>query len=101
MLVLPTLLYRCNIITEQDKCRITSAEMELTRRMAKYTWQDYKISDIILSELKINPVAKKIQNCRNKWIQQFQHTDRDRLPHLIMKYQPCEKQSQGQPLKRL
>jgi hypothetical protein len=22
--------------------------------------------------------------------------DRDRLPHLIMKYQPCGKQSQGQ-----
>ena len=25
----------------------------------------------------------------------------DRLPHLIVKYQPCGKRSQGQPLKRL
>ena len=95
MLVLPTLLYRCNTVTERDKCRITSAEIEFTRRIAKYTWQDYKTSVIILLELKINQVAKKIQNCRNKWIQQFHHTDRDRLSHLITKYQPCEKQSQG------
>jgi hypothetical protein len=49
--------------------------MELMRRIAKYTWQDYKSSDVILSELKINPVAKKIWNCRNKWIQHFQRTD--------------------------
>ena len=27
--------------------------------------------------------------------------DRGRLPHLIRKYQPCGKRSQGRPLKRL
>ena len=36
--------------------------------MAKYTWQDYKTNDDILSELKINPVVKKIQNYINKCI---------------------------------
>jgi len=39
------------------------------RRTAKYTWHDYKTIEDILSELKINPGVKKIQNYSNKWIQ--------------------------------
>jgi len=52
---------------EQDKSRI-SKEMIFIWRMAKYTWQDYKTNEHILSELKINPVVKKIQNYSNKWL---------------------------------
>jgi hypothetical protein len=36
--------------------------MKIMRIMAKYTWQVYKTNDEILSELKIDPVVKKIQN---------------------------------------
>jgi len=42
-----------------------SKEMEFIT--AKYTRQDYKTTEDILSELKINPVVKKIQNYRTKW----------------------------------
>jgi len=38
------------------------------RKEAKYTGQDYKANDNILSELKISPVIKKIQSYINKWI---------------------------------
>jgi len=38
-------------------------------RMAKYMWKDYKTNVDILSELKMNPVLKEIQNYRNKWMQ--------------------------------
>ena len=41
--------------------------MKFVRRTAKYTWQDYKTNEDMLSELKINPIVKKIQNNRNKW----------------------------------
>jgi hypothetical protein len=73
---------------------ITSVEMKFTRRTAKYTWQGS------LSELKINPVVKKIKNYRNIWIQHVRQMDRDRLAHLIMKCQSCGKRSQGRPLER-
>ena len=46
------------------------------------------------TKLKINPLLKKFQNYRNKWLQHFRQMDRHRLPHLIMKYQPCGKGSQ-------
>jgi len=39
------------------------------RITAKYTWQDYKTNEDILSELKINPVVKKIRSHCNKWLQ--------------------------------
>jgi hypothetical protein len=60
--------------------------MKLMRRMVIYKWQDYKTKEDILSELKINPVVKTIQNYRNKWIQHVRRMERDRLTHLIMKY---------------
>jgi hypothetical protein len=75
----PASLYRCEIwvIGEKDKYRITSAEVKFMRT-AKYTWQDYKTNEDILSALKINPVVKKIQNYRNQWIQHVRRKDRDR-----------------------
>jgi hypothetical protein len=53
-----------------------SAEMKIMRT-AIYTRQDYKTVEDILSELKINPVAKKIQNYRTKWKQHVQQMDTD------------------------
>jgi hypothetical protein len=36
-------------------------------RTGKCTWQDYKANDDILSQIKINPVVKKIQNYVNRY----------------------------------
>jgi hypothetical protein len=61
-LALPTSLYGYEtwIIREEDKSGITLAEIKFIRRSAKYTCQNYKTNADILSELKINPVMKKI-----------------------------------------
>jgi hypothetical protein len=48
-----------------------SAEMKIMRT-AIYIRQAYKTIEDILSELKINPVVKKIQNYRTKWKQRVQ-----------------------------
>jgi hypothetical protein len=63
-LALPTVLYRCGTwaTKEQDKPRITTAETKFVMKTAECIWHDYKNSGDILSELKINSVAKKIQN---------------------------------------
>jgi hypothetical protein len=46
-----------------------SAEMKFMRRIAKYTRQDYETNENISSELNIKTAVKKVQNYRNKWIQ--------------------------------
>ena len=75
--------------------RKMSAEMKFMRNTAKYTSQDYKANEDTLSEPKFSPVVKKIQNYGNKWIKHIRQMDRDRLPYLIMKYQPFGKRRQG------
>jgi hypothetical protein len=68
-LALPALLYGCDTwaIREHDKSRM-SAEIKFMR-IVKYMCKDYKTNVDILSEPKINPVLKNIQNYRNKWMQ--------------------------------
>jgi len=56
--VLPTVLYGWEIqaVREQDKSRIKSGETKFMRRRTKYTRQDYKTNEDILSEFNSNPV---------------------------------------------
>jgi hypothetical protein len=97
----PALLYGCEIwvIGEKDESMITSAEVKFMRRRAKYTWQGYKTNEDILSAVTINPVVNKIQNYRNQWIHHIRRTDRDRLPHIIVKLQPCGNEAKDGPSK--
>jgi len=45
---------------------MTSAEITFLKRTAKYRRQDGEADEDILSEPKINPDVKKIQNYKNK-----------------------------------
>jgi hypothetical protein len=60
-LAIPILLYGSEAWTlkEQDKSRITAAEMKFMRTTAKYTWQDHERNQEITEELKIQPVMEK------------------------------------------
>ena len=79
-LALPAVLYGCETwaVTEQDECRIASAEMKVMRRITKYTRQNYKTTGGNLSKLKASPAVKKIQNYGNKRMQHVRRMDRDR-----------------------
>jgi hypothetical protein len=87
-LAVPTLLYGSETWTlrEQDKSRITAAEIKFMRKTAKYTWQDHKINQEIMKELETNPVLEKINNYKEKWIQHVYWMETSRLPHAILNY---------------
>jgi hypothetical protein len=74
---IPILLYDSEAWTleEQDKSRITAAEMKFMMKTAKYTWQDHKRNQDIIEELKIQPVMEKLNNFKNKWIQHVRRMD--------------------------
>jgi hypothetical protein len=65
--------------------------------MAKYTYQYYKTSEDNFSDFKINAVVNETNNYITKWTQHVRRMYRDRLLHLIMKYQSRGKRSQGRP----
>jgi hypothetical protein len=76
-LALLTLLYGCEtwVIREEDKSRITPKEMRFMNKRTKAYGAITNSMKILFSELKINPVANKIQN---KLVQQVRRMYRDR-----------------------
>jgi len=44
----------------RDARRITAAEVKYMRRIAGYTWTDYKTNGQITKELKITPILDKL-----------------------------------------
>ena len=78
--------------------------MKRIGRIAQYAWQDYETSADVMSELKISPVVKKIQNYRTlnrykilgKWTATNRQTNT-----LNCEYQPCGKRTPGRTIKRL
>jgi len=69
-LALPVLLYGSETwtIKTRDARRITAAEMKYTsmRRIAGYTWTDYKTNAQITKELKITPIFRQITEIQKK-----------------------------------
>ena len=57
----------------RDTRRITAAEMEYMRKIAGYTWTDYKTNTGMAKELNIPPVLDKIRDCKRNWLH---HTNR-------------------------
>jgi hypothetical protein len=102
-LALLTVLYGWETwaIREQDKSRLTSAEMKFMRRRVKKTLQDYKTTKIFCQNLKLTQLQRKFKNTETNGYTFGEWTEIDFLPHLIMKYQPRGKRSQGRPLESL
>jgi hypothetical protein len=83
-----------------DERRSISAEMRFLRRTARYTHWDHKRNEDILTELQISQVTEFIYQYRKNWKEHVDRMSSDRIPKLILKYQPKGKRNLGRPLKR-
>jgi hypothetical protein len=75
--------------------------MEYMRRIAGYTWTDYKTNTQITKELKITPILDKLVQYKRNWIQHVNRMPRYRLPRVMKHYSPTARRNNGRPLKRL
>jgi len=102
-LALPVLLYGCQTwtITASDARRITAAELKYMRRIAGYTWTDYKTNAQIGKELKITRILDKLLEYKRSWVQHINRMPRNRLPRVMKHYSPTGRRNHGRPLKRL
>jgi hypothetical protein len=69
--------------------------MRFLRRTAGYTRWDHKRNEDILTELKISQITEFIYQYRKNCKEQV-----DRIPKMILNYQPKGKRNLGRPLKR-
>ena len=74
--------------------------MKYMRRIAGYTWTDYKTNTQIAKELKITPILDKLQEYKRNWLH-VNRMPRNRLPRVNKHYSPTGRRNHGRPLKRL
>jgi len=88
-------------IKASDARRIPAAEMKYVRRLAGYTWTDYKTNTQIKKELKMTPILEKLLEYKRSWIQHVNRMPRNRLPTVMKHYSPSGKWNHGRTSKRL
>ena len=101
-LALPVLLYGSETWTvkARDARRITAAEMKYMRRIAGYTWTDYKTNAEIAKELTITPILEILLEYKRNWIH-VNRMPRNRLPRVMKHFSTTGRRNHGRPLKRL
>jgi len=62
--------------------------MKYMRRIAGYTWTDYKTNAQIAKELKITPVLDRLLEYKGNWIQHVNRMSQNRLPRVMKHYSP-------------
>jgi hypothetical protein len=87
-------------IRRTDEKRLISAEMRFLRRTAGYTRWDHKRNEGILTELQISQITEFIYQYRKNCKEHVDRMSSDRIPKMILKYQPKGKRNLGRPLKR-
>jgi hypothetical protein len=98
-LVRPVLSYGSEAWTiRTDERRSISAEMCFLRRTAGYTCWDHKRNHI-LTELQMSQI-KYIYQYRTNWKEHVDRMSSDKIPRMILKYEPKGKINLGRPLKR-
>jgi hypothetical protein len=70
------------------------------RRTAGYTRWDHKRNEDILTELQISQITEFIYRYRKNSKEHVDTMSSDRIPKMILKYQPKVKRNLGRPLKR-
>jgi hypothetical protein len=74
--------------------------MRFLRRTAGYTGLDHKRNEHILTELQISQRTEFIYQYRRNWKEHVDRMSSDRIPKMILKYQPKGKRNLGRPLNR-
>jgi hypothetical protein len=77
---------------------LISAEMRFLRT-AGYTRWAHKSNENILTELQISQIKEFIYQYRTNWKEHVDKMSSDRIPKMILKYQPKGKINVGRPLK--
>jgi hypothetical protein len=70
------------------------------RRTAGCTHWDHKRNKDILTELHMSQITEFMYQYRKNWKQHVDRMISDRIPKMILKYQPKGKRNLGRPLKR-
>jgi hypothetical protein len=94
-LATPVLFYGSEAwtIRRTDERRLISAEMCFLSRIAGYTRWDHKRNEDILTELQTSQIIELMYQYRKNWKEHVDRMISDRIPTIILKYQPKGKRN--------
>jgi hypothetical protein len=87
-------------VRRTDERRLISAGKRFLRRTAGYSRWDHRRNEDISTELQISHITEFICQYRKNWKAYVDRMNSDRIPKMILKYQPKGKRNLGRPLKR-
>ena len=98
----PMLTYACEnwTLNRSDRRKIETAEMKFLRSVAGYTLFDKKHNEDIRTELQIFNVKDRINDTRTNWLEHIERMPKNRLPQILLEYQPRGKRRVGRPITR-
>lgn len=101
-MAVPMLTYACEnwTLNRSDRRKIETAEMKFLRSVAGYTLFDKKHNEDIRTELKIFNVKDRINDTRTNWLEHIERMPKNRLPQILLEYQPRGKRRVGRPITR-
>jgi hypothetical protein len=86
-------------LNQRDIRRLKAAEMKFMRRTAGYSLLDHRRNEDILEELRVDPVKKKLAQCKQKCLNHVSRMEDIRYPKEIPDYRPVGRRL-GRPLNR-
>jgi hypothetical protein len=66
---------------------LTSIEINIFRRTARYTLFSHRRNEYILEEIKIEPVDEKLRRCKPNWLRHLTKIN-NRVPKIMLNYRP-------------
>jgi hypothetical protein len=105
ILARPTLAYSSEswTIGSNDKKILISAEIRFIRRTLGYKLFDHKRNEDLMhimdKQLKTTPIINFVTQHRKNWKEHVHRMTPDRIPKIILKYQPKGKRCLGHPSK--
>jgi hypothetical protein len=82
----PVLIYgsEARTIRKADEKRQQASEMKFTKKTAGLTRWNHKRNEIILKNLKVEPILKFIQNYRANWKEHIERMYSSRIPNNLL-----------------
>jgi hypothetical protein len=74
--------------------------MRFIRSVAGYRLIDHKRNEDIREELQIIDVNSRIKDYQIKWLQHLERMEQNRIPKLLLNYNPRGRRDQGRPCRK-
>jgi len=88
------------VLKKREEKRLEAAQVKFLRHLVGITKLDKEKNQCIWEKTGAQNIVKEIKQYQEKWLQQVQRMDTNRLPKQVLHYKPKGRRTVGRPRKR-